>query len=52
MLIMPIASDQKSNAIRASERQIASILEIHRGDKAVSSDDIKKSIVELISDKR
>ncbi|CAG9807528.1 unnamed protein product [Chironomus riparius] len=51
MLIMPISSDQRANAIRVEDRQIAKVLDIHKNDK-INSDDIKNSILDLVNNKR
>ena len=51
MLIMPISSDQQANAMRAEERQIAKIMNIHKNDK-INSNDIKNSILDLVNNKR
>ncbi|CAG9807529.1 unnamed protein product [Chironomus riparius] len=51
MLIMLISSDQRANAIRVEDRQIAKVLDIHKNDK-INSDDIKNSILDLVNNKR
>ena len=51
MLILPIVSDQRANAIKAEDRQIARVLDIHKNDK-INSDDIKNSILDLVNNKR
>ena len=51
MLILPIVSDQQANAIKAEDRQIGIVLDIHKNDK-INSDDIKNSILDLVNNKR